>query len=529
MLSETRARRCRKNARQFLESNPELSLQNSQRLLETGVNDVEVLNLASSALLRLHRYALAAPLLEQLRKLAPSISLYHALVDCYTAMADSTSMSALREDIQALNGSSIEALQLQLRLLNILRQHAQCIALCESMLQMEPREPEYWCMLAWHQQSCGQLQASAASYQAALELDPDNIRAHYALAQVGKVSADDNHLPAMQSCLARVPGERWNDRASLYSAIGKEYEDLGDYEHAFANFQDSARLMHAASRYSATADDRVLSAAGDWVARRLQQPLAHAWDDDRPIFIVGLPRTGSTLLDRMLTSHSQVDAAGELLSFRAAVQEMAGGSSRGDFFEHFFDQPSLDLDFAAIGQRYCELSHCAAGGNRHYTDKMPMNYFLLGLIALALPNARFIHTVRNPMDSCFSIYKQLFGKNYYSYSYDLQNVAQHFGYYHKLMRHWHQCFPGRILDVHYEQLVADPQQQMQQVLQHCGLDWEDQCLQFHLNTSSVDTASAAQVRQPLYSSSVQKWRHYSPWLKPLSLALEEAGVDLSAA
>ena len=158
-----------------------------------------------------------------------------------------------------------------------------------------------------------------------------------------------------------------------------------------------------------------------------------------------------------------------------------------------------------------------------------MNYFLLGLIAMALPNARFIHTVRNPMDSCFSIYKQLFGKNYYSYSYDLQSVAQHFGNYQKLMRHWHQCFPGRILDVHYERLVADPQQQMQQVLQHCGLDWEDQCLQFHLNTSSVDTASAAQVRQPLYSSSVQKWRHYSPWLQPLSLALEEAGVDLSAA
>lgn len=527
MLSETRARRCRESARQNLAGNPELSLQNSLRLLDAGLHDPDVLALASNAMVRLRRFVQAAPLLAQLREVAPSIAVYQQLIDCYTALADSSALAALCEDVLALDNSPIEVLQLQLRLLNTLSRHAECIPLCQSLLELAPREPEYWCMLGWHQQGCGQLEQAADSYRRALQIDPDNIRAHYALSQVDKARPAGPHLAALGRSLDAVPEARWNDRASLHSAMGKECEDLGEYERAFRHFKASADVMHGHSRYSAAADQRVLSAAGNWVEARLRAGSATGWHDDRPIFIVGLPRTGSTLLDRMLSSHSEVGAAGELLSFRAAVQELAGGSSRGDFFEHFFEQQSLQLDFQGIGRRYGELSRAAAGGCRHYTDKMPMNDFLLGLIALALPNARFLHTVRNPMDSCFSVFKQLFGRNYYNYSYDLRSVAQHYAYYRQLMKRWHDYFPGRILDVHYEEMVADPRRQMQRVLQHCGLEWQEECLEFHRNAAAVDTASSAQVRQPLYSSSVQKWRHYRPWLQPLIEALDEAGIDMS--
>jgi hypothetical protein len=238
-----------------------------------------------------------------------------------------------------------------------------------------------------------------------------------------------------------------------------------------------------------------------------------------------MPRSGSTLIDRMLSCHSKVSSAGELLCFRAAVQELYGASSRGDFFEHFFEQDQLELDFAAIGKRYGELAAGASGATPHFTDKMPMNYFLLGLIALALPGARFIHTVRNPMDSCFSMYKQLFGANFYNYSYDQEAVAQHFSHYRALMARWHQCFAGRILDVHYEQLVTSPRETLAATLQHLSLDWEEGCLDYHRSTAAVDTASAAQVRKPLYTSSVGKWRHYQQWLEPMRKTQHAAGFD----
>ena len=372
-------------------------------------------------------------------------------------------------------------------------------------------------MLAWHQQSCGQLESAANNYRRALEIAPDHIRAHYALAYVQKASPADNHIETLGACLERIDASEQtrNDRASLHSALGKEQEDLGNHAAAFQQFQASAELMRPMGRFGATADKRVLGAAGRWVEKQLQAQPAAGWEDSRPIFIIGLPRTGSTLLDHMLSGHSEVQSAGELLCFRAAVQELQGATSRGDFFETFFDNDQLQVDFAAIGRRYCELSAGAAGDSRHFTDKMPKNYFLTGLIALALPRARFIHTVRNPMDSCFSIFKQLFGQNYYNYSYSLEDVAHHYANYHQLMAHWQRCFPGRILDVHYEDLVTEPREQLTRVLEHCDLDWQEDCLNFHRNTASVDTASAAQVRQPLYKTSVEKWRHYSEFFKAI--------------
>jgi hypothetical protein len=258
------------------------------------------------------------------------------------------------------------------------------------------------------------------------------------------------------------------------------------------------------------------------------QPAAGA-ATDAPIFVVGLPRAGSTLVERILSSHSQVRAAGELRHFMLAFAAAARVKSGCDNLpQRHAIALAPQLDFSALGRDYLARCRPVAGGPARFIDKMPVNFLYCGLIRRALPNARIVHVARTPTAACYAIYKMLFLDGY-PFSYDLDELAQYYIAYRRLMDHWHRTMPGVIHELSYERLVADQPGETRRLLEFCGLEWEDACLEFHRNPAASTSASAHQVRQPIYRSAVSEWRHYATQLAGLRRRLEAAGIAVEAA
>jgi hypothetical protein len=247
-------------------------------------------------------------------------------------------------------------------------------------------------------------------------------------------------------------------------------------------------------------------------------------DNPEPIFILGMPRTGTTLVERILASHSDVFAAGELNNFAAQLMTMMRAQnidkkvSRDDMVKL-----SAQLDFQRLGESYVASTRPFTGNSKRFIDKMPLNYLYVGLIHLALPNATIINLQRAPMDTCYAIYKQLF-VDAYPFSYDLEELARYFVAYDGLMQHWNEVLPGVIHTIQYEELVGDIEGKTRQMLSACDLDWQAQCLKFYENKEASTTASTAQIRRPVYKSSVGKWKDYEEYLQPAVEILQRAGV-----
>jgi hypothetical protein len=270
----------------------------------------------------------------------------------------------------------------------------------------------------------------------------------------------------------------------------------------------------------------------DWIIEALAKPqlpasasAAAGAPAKAPIFIVGLPRSGSTLIDRILGSHSQVHSAGELPAFAVAlVDAVRRQSGKATLTRQEMVARSAEVDFAQLGSNYMRLAAAGVPVGKRFSDKMPLNYLYLGLIRRALPNARIIHVQRAPMAAGYAMYKMLF-RDGYPFSYDLTELGKYYVAYRRLMDHWRKVLPGAIYDLSYENLVADQAGETRKVLEFCGLDWQEACAQFHLNAAATTTASASQVRQPIYTESVSQWRHYAQELTELSDVLRAGGVD----
>jgi hypothetical protein len=240
-----------------------------------------------------------------------------------------------------------------------------------------------------------------------------------------------------------------------------------------------------------------------------------------------MPRTGSTLIDTILSRHSRIYAAGELNSFSEALKEQSGFKGGGDVLAQVFSGETGPVDFRMLGRRYVSLARTSMSAGQRFTDKMPKNHALLGLIALALPRARFICTGRNLPDVCMSNFKQYFLPGSYPYSYSLEETAQHCLVHQDLTEFWTRQLSGRVLTVNYEDMVTDTESTVRTVLDFCGLDWEQDCLNFQSSRASVTTASSAQVRQPIYRSSLGRWRNYEKQLQPALILLQKGGVRIT--
>jgi tetratricopeptide (TPR) repeat protein len=361
----------------------------------------------------------------------------------------------------------------------------------------------------------GRFDAAEAAYVASLRLDPTRGETALALVALG---AQADRLGLLAAGLERVArGTR--DHAAFEFARYRVLEDLGRYDEAWRALASANASMHARTpAYAERQLDALRRVCRHFAAHALPPAATVGGDGPTPIFIIGLPRSGTTVLERLLGNHPQVTAAGELFDFGRQLQRAADHRDLQDgaFFARL---PTLDL--AEAGRRYLAETRWRADGAPYFTDKQTSNWMLAGLIHAALPGAHILHLVRDPMDVCFSLFRAQFG-DAYAIGNDLATLAAHHRLYQSLMARWKALAPGAILDVSYDALVRAPEPTMRAVLAHCGLAWEPACADLAANRTSVSTLSAAQIRQPLHARGSGVWRHYADALAPLAKALSAA-------
>lgn len=367
----------------------------------------------------------------------------------------------------------------------------------------------------------GDIQGAEQDLEKLLASAPTTAHALYLRSTLRRQTVAKNHVDDLRRRLAAGFADSAG-RANCLFALAKELEDLGDEKESFAALAEAAALKRQSLAYDAASERASIDSVRVEYTKQVMQEAVPGHDEEGAIFIVGMPRTGTTLLERMLGNHSKVASAGELLDFG----QLLAAASRKSLAAHpgsSIVEASRRIDFAALGRDYMAAAREAAGGSQVFIDKMPVNYIYCGLIRKALPKARIIHLVRDPMDSCYAIYKTLFNQAY-PFSYDFDELADYYATYLRMMQHWHELMPGEILDIHYEDLVTDTEAQARRVLEWCGLEWQDAVLSPSDNEAPSTTASAAQVREPVYTSSLQKWRKYEAQLAPLRDRLVAAGI-----
>jgi tetratricopeptide (TPR) repeat protein len=402
--------------------------------------------------------------------------------------------------------------------------HEQALACFERAIASAPGQAGFHFNRAASLKFLGRIEEAEAAYEACLRCDPHFWRAHSALANTRRQTPERNHVARLEHLL-RTEGIDPDAELHLRHALASELEDLGRDEESFAHLATGNARKHAALGYDFERDRRLF----ETVMRLFTDPLprpAQPSAADGPIFVVGLPRTGTTLVERILSSHSAVASAGESQNFGVLLKRACRTPSPRVLDEATLAR-SLDVDLAALGREYVESTR-PPGPKMRFVDKMPLNFFYLGHIALALPAARLVVLRRHPLDTGLSMFRQLFatGFSYYDYARDLRDLGRYYAMFDGLIAHWRRMLPGRIQEVHYEVLVADQAGETRRLLGHCGLPWEDQCLAFERNAAAVATASAVQVRQPIYTSSVGRWRRYAAQLQPMIDELEAAGIEL---
>lgn len=368
----------------------------------------------------------------------------------------------------------------------------------------------------------GDLAAAEAEYEACLAITPGYWKAHLALAQLRRQDDDRNHMARLASLLPAAPTAE--ARMYLHLAMAKELEDLGRHAEAFVHLQAGKGAGGEGRGYDSRRDEALFAA----IVESTPGPIAPGpgCDSAEPIFVIGMPRSGTTLVERILSSHPDVLSCGELQNFSVALKRASGSATRT-----LLDIDTLEraraADPARIGADYLASTRPATGTTPHFVDKLPHNFLYAGFIARALPNARIVCVRRSPLDTCLGNFRQLFALSspFYDYSFDLLDTGRYYLMFDRLMAHWRRVLPGRIHELHYEALVDDQEAHTRGLLDFCGLAWNDACLRFQDNAAPVATASTVQVREPLNRRSLQRWKNYEAELAPLRALLRDGGVD----
>jgi tetratricopeptide (TPR) repeat protein len=376
-------------------------------------------------------------------------------------------------------------------------------------------------------QFTGDLTGARTAYEAALKVRPGHHRALSSLVSLSRQTETDNQVPALQALFDDADPDPARQQ-HLGHALAKSFEDMGDHPAALSWLGRAKAGRRRAAPYTIDRDKALFEAAA-----ATAKPATGGCEDPAPILIVGLPRTGTTLLDRVLSSHPDIVSAGELGDFSLLVKRMTATPSPLVLDVETFAAADR-LDFETLGRAYVERARAAVEDGAGATaarviDKMPLNVLNVGLIHRALPNARILCLRRHPVDSALSNYRQLFATDfpYYDYAFDLADAGRYYALFDRLVAHWRAILPpDRFAEVAYEDMVADLEGQTRRVLDLIGLPFDPACLAFHENASAVSTASSVQVRSPLYSTSVGRWKRYGDGLKPLLDALRAEGIDI---
>lgn len=407
-------------------------------------------------------------------------------------------------------------------LLNKLNLYQQSLAGYQQALNLQPNNPQVLFNLASLLRFLGNFEEAKHALDKLIALNPNDTEAWLLRSNLNKQTEQNNHIKELHSALDRPAPPL--AKSQLYYALGKELEDLNLYTDAFDAFQQGASVRRQHMQYSLENDLQTLQHLAQVFDNDTVNQTNTGYDSTQPIFIVGLPRTGSTLVERIISSHSDVFSAGELNNFAIQMMQQiqqSGVAKPANKLELI--GLSKSLDFQQLGQRYIQSTRPDTKDYARFIDKLPLNSLYVGLIRLALPKAKIIHVERNPLDTCFAIFKHIFTQGY-PFSYDLDELCQYQIAHHHLMAHWKKVLPNHIHTISYEHLTSDFTAQTNALLDYCDLSRQKACFDFQHNAAPSTTASAAQVRQPVYSSSVNKWKQVSKQLESVRLKFEQAGL-----
>ncbi|MGB5325882.1 MAG: sulfotransferase [Pseudomonadales bacterium] len=363
----------------------------------------------------------------------------------------------------------------------------------------------------------GKFDDAVAHFRNAISIIPDYAEAYRVIARIKEHSAYDDDIKAMESLISQ-PTVSEQKKMHLAFGLGKAFEDLGNNQRTFEFIERGNVIKRQSFDLKIKNWDRYIERQmAVFTPALFERHRDAGCSDHTAVFILGMPRSGTSLVEQILASHADVHAAGEVRTL-------------GDIIEAAFDIATFPENvlqaksesFKQPGERYIELMRQHATRATRITNKTPDNFKIIGMIKLILPNAKIVHCQRNPMDNCWSLYKNYFSRNDQKYSYDQVELGLYYKGYLKLMKHWHRVLPGFIYDIQYEKIIAEQEPQTRALLEFCGLDWDDACLKFYQTERVVKTASAAQVRRPVYKSSVESWKRYEKQLSPLYRCLFES-------
>ena len=405
-----------------------------------------------------------------------------------------------------------------------LGEHEKAITLYRQLLGGAPRAADLHLSIAHSLKTMGLTEEAIGSYHEAAAVRPDFGDAYWSLANLKTYRFSDGEIARMRS-EESLAATAVVDRYHLCFALGKALEDRGDYEESYRYYERGNGLKRIESRYRAeiietNTRNQIKICTGEFFARRegVGDP------SPAPIFILGLPRSGSTLLEQILASHSSVEGTQELADIPRIVAELQGRVP--DFANPRYPAVLADLspqDLLKLGEKYLRDTRAYRTGTRYFIDKMPNNFRHIGLIHLMLPNARIIDARREPMACCFSNFKQLFASGQ-EFTYSIEDIARYYRTYLELMRHWDAVLPGKVLKVWHEDVVDDLEANVRRILELCGLEFEPSCVEYHKTERSIRTASSEQVRRPIFREGLDQWKHFEPWLGPLKDALGDAPI-----
>jgi len=365
----------------------------------------------------------------------------------------------------------------------------------------------------------GELAKSSDYYQQVISLNPAFTQAHFSYSSIHKYqSLADPHIAIMEKQL-QTNNLHTDQKIQLSFALAKAHEDCKNFDRSFDFFDQGNRLRCQGFDYDIKSDklfiESIINSFDDKILPKVKSAKNN---DKKPIFIVGMPRSGTSLVEKIISTHSEVYGAGELENFfRLATSSFLNEANNYLFKD--INKVSSSI-FQELGESYIQDITKLSNNCSRVTDKLPFNMLMIGVIKLVFPDAKIIHCTRNPIDNCFAIFKKNFATDNYRFGYNLTTLGQFHKLYQGLMKHWHDTFPNSIYDIKYESLVSNPEEEIKALIHACDLDWQDDCLNFSQSNAVVKTASAYQVRQPIYKSSVEQWKNFEPYLSELISALD---------
>lgn len=484
-------------------------------------DDVAAMRMLAELAARVGRNEQALTLLERCLALAPGFAMarhnYALVLDRCNRHEDAL---VEVESLLAADADNAGLQNLKAVVLGKLGNYGSAIRLYQSILDRRPKEPRLWMSLGHALKTEGNTERAIVAYRRAIDLNPAFGGAWWSLANLKTVRFDAADIAAMQ---AQLQGGDLDDEQRLHFefALGKALEDAGDYADSFAHYASGNALRRTQLAYNADqTSQRRRRAQAVYTREFLAERAGAGHDDPAPVFILGMPRAGSTLLEQILASHPQVEATMELPDIIAITRDLRARSPQPETTSYHDIVAGMDPgEFKALGERYIASTRVQRKqGRPFFIDKMPNNFAHVGLIHLILPNAKIIDARRHPLACGFSNFKQHFARGQ-AFSYDLADMGRYYADYVALMAHFDEVLPGRIHRVIYEEMVADTEVQVRALLDYCGLPFDGRCLRFFENDRPVRTASSEQVRQPIYREGLDQWRHYEPWLDPLKAAL----------